>query len=367
MKINKSTANRLVRPLSLLLCIAVALAMILIPAGAAETADLDAPVSLTVTVGTEEMAEGLAGAKIVVDVYRLAEATMGADGVELVPAAACYEGQDFKAEDSEDVRALANALLLAAVEKDTPVVKGAEVDQLLSTVTLTKDDEGKALTSGLYMVVIRGSDINDGYVTSTVDAEGNVNLATYAVNDTYQYLFLPQLINLPMDIAELEMYGFIKDENSTAKGFIYDLTINIKPEISTKEGGVDILKTLLTYETSQPVYFVFRIDAIYQGQMVYSDVKTLEFTAAGQQKVHLDGLPIGAEVTVTEVYSGASYKLVTDEVQKTVVGAGAFKQVDFINDYDYKTNGGGAVENRFTYMTGSGWNWKPYIEIEIND
>ena len=55
-------------------------------------------------------------------------------------------------------------------------------------------------------------------------------------------------------------------------------------------------------------------------EVVYSNVESITFTAAGQESVILDRIPAGAQVTVTEVYSGSSYGQCLDNFQGAVTG-----------------------------------------------
>ena len=100
--------------------------------------------------------------------------------------------------------------------------------------------------------------------------------------------------------------------------------------------------------------FVFQID-ITNGDKKESKVEALTFDAVGDQSVHLTGLPAGAVVKVTEVYSGASYDLKSDNGVETVIKANdeysqadaPVAEVSFVNDVNDSTNGGYGVINHF--------------------
>ena len=70
-------------------------------------------------------------------------------------------------------------------------------------------------------------------------------------------------------------------------------------------------------------------------------------------------IPAGAEVIVTEIYSGASYTLTSEESKTVTILAdgeeGAPVAVDFSNTYDERLNGGNGVVNHFSYEDGE---WK---------
>ena len=71
----------------------------------------------------------------------------------------------------------------------------------------------------------------------------------------------------------------------------------------------------------------------------------------------IEHIPAGANVTVTEVYSGASYELTTEATQHAVIAADDIAGVSFENEYDHRNNGGSSVVNRFTYNEGD-WDWE---------
>ena len=94
------------------------------------------------------------------------------------------------------------------------------------------------------------------------------------------------------------------------------------------------------------------IDQFRRGSML---LEALTFDKVGDQSVHLTGLPAGAVVKVTEVYSGASYDLKSDNGVETVIKANdeysqadaPVAEVSFVNDVNNSTNGGYGVINHF--------------------
>ena len=53
-------------------------------------------------------------------------------------------------------------------------------------------------------------------------------------------------------------------------------------------------------------------------------------------------------MTITEVYSGASYEIISDPEKTQTIIADEAVSVDFTNDYDERLNGGTSVVNHFT-------------------
>ena len=202
------------------------------------------------------------------------------------------------------------------------------------------------LEPGLYLVIARAKDAT-GYVRTVTTDAGERNIVTTADTAEYTYTFLPELVTVPgkdpIDgvAGTATEYGPWKD----------DVTITLKPEREKRFGSLEILKTLLTYETSSDAVFVFLIEGTDDaGKLVYSDEVTLAFSAPGEKRVQIDNIPVGTHVTVTEVYTGASYELVTDREQHAVIEVDTLAHVEFTNDYDRRQNGGYGITNHFGYV-----------------
>ena len=106
------------------------------------------------------------------------------------------------------------------------------------------------------------------------------------------------------------------------------------------------------------------MEAVLNGQNVYSNVVTISFTEAGQKSVVIEDLPVGAEVTVKEVYTGAVYTVVTADTQTAVIPANDVVSVAFTNGYDNTDRDGGVVINQFDYNADSGWGWTKVTDVE---
>lgn len=210
-----------------------------------------------------------------------------------------------------------------------PVTKSAEITLQGNTVAGHADD----LEAGLYLVSVEPVD--------TV---------------SYQYTFIPYLISLPNNYysksgSDEWIYG---DEDGKR---IY---VGLKPEREDRYGDLIIEKTIKSYDTTfEGASFVFEIKALKEGGLVYSDVVSLNFDGPGTKQAKVENIPAGAEVTVTEVYSGASYSPEGGIDTKTAVvtaksdvegGSGQTAKVSFENKHDGTFNGGNAsVVNHFAY------------------
>ena len=137
-------------------------------------------------------------------------------------------------------------------------------------------------------------------------------------------------------------------------------------------GELEIVKTLSRFAASETATFVFQIEGVKDGKTVYSNVTTLDFTGPGTKSVVVEGIPVGAQVTVTEVYSGARYKLTSEESQQTVILSpeveGAPASVTFTNDYGDSGKGGHGILNTFDAVEdGEGYAWDEWQKPPMNN
>ena len=123
----------------------------------------------------------------------------------------------------------------------------------------------------------------------------------------------------------------------------------------TEYGELEITKTLSRYESSEAATFVFQVEATKDGEVVYTNVAALTFTGAGTKSVRLKHIPVGANVTVKEVYTGAAYELTSAATQSTVIlspdDPAAPAGVSFTNDYDGSGKSGHGIVNEFQSVT----------------
>jgi hypothetical protein len=114
---------------------------------------------------------------------------------------------------------------------------------------------------------------------------------------------------------------------------------------------------------------VFQIEATLNDEIVYSNVAAIPYEGRATGSVTLSKvIPVGAEVTVTEVYSGVTYRVAegSQTVQNIILNniepdeEGFSNIVSFRNEYDGTGRSGSSITNHFEYMDdGAGlvWNW----------
>lgn len=155
----------------------------------------------------------------------------------------------------------------------------------------------------------------------------------------YIYSFTPYLVSLPGNA-----YG----QDGADDEWIYDVEVSLKPSREPLFGDLKITKSLATFnKTLGGATFIFQIEA-KKDDITYSDVKSIVFDAAGTKSITIaEKIPAGAVVTVTEVYSGASYKITSDPKKTETILADKTVEVNFTNDYDERLNGGTSIVNHF--------------------
>lgn len=280
--------------------------------------DLSEPCSLTVSVGGEgAFAEDLAGIELQAELYRVAAVDQNGSYTSL---------EDYKSLELE--KAVVgdgdwSEKAVAAAE----IAEGKTADAKITIV----DGIGTAedLKAGMYLVVVETG-----------------------VTECYEYNFSPYLICLPDNL-------YFQTGKAEDNYYQYDVTGGLKPEQSPRFGNLEINKFLSSYNTSlQDVTFVFEVEAVDEnGTTVYSNVVSTTHSAAGTKSVLVEDLPAGAIVTVTEVYSGASYRVTTSASQTVTIVSGDTVEVQFSNAYAEELVPGYGVTNHFDYDENEGWQW----------
>jgi len=233
--------------------------------------------------------------------------------------------------------------------------KAADTSELL-TAYLESFEEDAAPSP--FMTAVSGE---DGYVVFEKVPDGVYFMCGAPVEETEDEY-----------AREVEFGSFIvalPTYDSTAEVFMRQVECKPKCEVKHLLGDLIITKELLSYEPSSSATFVFSITATKEDkdgnvETVYSNYVSMTFTGAGYQEYRIENaIPVGASVTVTEVYSGTSYTIVGSATQTATIllkkdENSETAKVGFVNDYDRRSGGGGSHLNEFTYDEGSGvWTW----------
>ena len=234
-----------------------------------------------------------------------------------------------------------------------------------------------SLPDGLYLTTVRATDFADPVRTASGE---DYNLATLAYTATNVYEFQPQVVALP---------ALTNGYDTAAEGATYSgaATLACKPERKDRTADLAITKTVANYNGAAT--FVFEVDVVDRKVEGFPKQYTLSigdtYTAVGGVEVAqlLGEIPVGSNVTVTEVYSGVNYNTAAP-VTITGIAAGAIEYIpynstktarfgednteiaaltpaDFTNTGNNTANGGGSVVNHFQPNTenpsNSFWEW----------
>lgn len=221
--------------------------------------------------------------------------------------------------------------------KAKEIVEGKTADAQVTIVNGTGTAEN--LETGMYLVMVENK-----------------------VTELHEYSFSPCLIALPDNLYY--QTGKVEDDF-----WQYDAVCNLKPEQNPRYGNLKICKTLTSYNTSLgDVSFVFQIEGVdEEGNTVYSNVVSTTHSEAGMKEIVVEHIPAGTTVTVTEVYSGASYRLETEPEKTAVIAADEMVSVEFSNTYDDKLTPGYGVTNHFEYSEDEGWQWTKLKDNSTNN
>lgn len=290
---------------------------------AADSIDTAAQCSLTLTVPADSVYSSDTGAPdFTAKLYRVASVSESRHFTMLGDY-----GVDVEALSEDDNTDWENAAATASKKLDG---KKATAEVVISKETGQGTANG--LETGMYLVMM-----------DTVTAP------------EYEYSFTPYFISLPNNL-------YYSSGEAADDEWIYDAQSVIKVGAEQRFGSLEIVKTLTEYNsTLGPATFVFSIEGV-KGTDKYSNVVSLNFSEAGEQSVVVENIPVGMEVTVTEVYSGSSYELTTAASQSTVIAADEAERagVAFTNTYNESINGGYGVENQFNHDE-DGWHWNQKV------
>ncbi|MCI9340313.1 MAG: hypothetical protein HFG94_06580 [Dorea sp.] len=307
--------------------------LIRIQTEAATAIDTSVKCSLTVSVGSSDYEEDFNEMSIPVSLYKVADVDSAGrytsvdsfSQVDLTGISSTTTAEEWQnlAEEAKQCLSGAEAVGKTVVEK--PESGAGEAQGVF-----------KDLAVGMYLVVPE---------------------ASYNADYTVKYEFTPYLTALPS--SEYAMTGAGSDD------WDYNPVIGLKAGGDPQYGKLNITKVLSNYnETLGRTSFVFQIEGKDEtGAVVYSEVVSTTHEGAGSETVTLDKIPAGLDVTVTEVYSGASYTIVGSDSDSAFIwsdpaveaGAGEEASVTFTNRYDGGNRGGYGVTNHFMSDGKEGW------------
>lgn len=328
----------------------------------------------------QAMAEDVLKTNAVVDVFRVAKAekTPGYDTYHYVygaPFDGVFGINDQTPENADDWDAMAQEAAKVVFDKNVSRLKQGD---LKGTV--------EGLEPGLYLLMARGGTAADSvadFRKDVTDDKGNTTIVTYANSPEYEYTFKPQLISLPMKGNRVPVNPTDPPNTADSGDWNYNLEVYLKFERSVRYGSLTIRKVLSSYESetdipNDPVTFVFQVDGETQGTAEnsgslpsYHAVDSLTFTAAGEDTVTFEKIPVTLKLTVREVYSGSGYEIAPGSslVQEGIeisAGEPTVLEIPFINVHNDDLKRGHGIKNQFTYesnnpddpTSGGAWGWE---------
>lgn len=312
-------------------------------AGGIETDRTDCRITFDLSVGYQEQAapdsqEPDAGGPVSAD--RFGDLTAGPIQVDLYRVASVDAGGNYSALDG--YQSLDEGL--AAVDHKTTAQEWMTLAQKAYDLAVPGEDGAGTEDTPAKSITFRSTDSLEGRTVSGLSTGLYLVTAQDVVTDEFIYHFTPYLVSLPGNA-----YAPPEEEEDAWQ---YEVTVGLKPGQEERMGDLEIVKTLRSYnETLGGASFIFEIQAVKNGETVYSDVCSLAFDGPGTKSVLIEGkIPVKSDVTVTEVYSGASYEATegTASVQHPVIAADQTARAEFSNDYDSRLNGGTSIVNAFT-------------------
>ena len=309
--------KRLKQGTTFLLALALAFPLLTLPgARAANAIETDRKCSVAFNVSGEDNELTADGTNIKVNLYKVADVDVSGN----YTATKDFTGLDVSSVSADDKDTAASKWADRAKEAQEMLTKSVKKT---ATVTLKAGTGSLAdLATGLYLV-------------DTPEV----------VTTNYTYTFTPYLVSLPTN-------NYYSNGNDN---WIYDLTatnaIGLKHEEHARYGDLIINKRLKNHNatTGKKATFVFQIEI----NKTETRIESLDFEAAGDSSVTITKIPAGAKVKVTEVYSGAGYKLTSANDQTATIVAtdrgstNTPASVSFTNDVDDNMNGGYGVRNNF--------------------
>ena len=250
------------------------------------------------------------------------------------------------------------------VDQDGDALKGAtfSVTGADYSGTYTTDDTGEFTISTAREGDEKAGDINlgldfqadDGDDTTT-EYEGTFTLAEDEA--PYGYQKSDDTFEIAVTGTAKEVLDRERDEFVTTT--TYTITVDgedqaeIKIENQQLYGDLEVTKTVSVFKAEGPTTFVFRVTWEYKG-VTHSEVLALTFDAAGVKTAPFVGkIPVGAKVTVEEIYYGASYTPVGPTTVNTEIKSDETATAAFENKYDDKLPEGYGIMNEFTFENGS--------------
>ena len=263
---------------------------------------------------------------IVADVFEIGTYTLSDNKPTITP------NSDFSSvgerELSNDDKDKTDNFVNACVD----VIKNSEVNPKIG---VSIDTESFGVEVGkVYIALVRKA---DAAIKSNIYESSSGKYITKVDNNRYNYDFIPMLYLAAVD----------------------PVSITCKATKTEKVGKIYIEKELTSYRASKPVTFVFKISKIEGETTKELDVVSITFDRPGQRSLLVENIPIGVDIKVEEIYSGAGYTI-SDESNitqtKKIETEDKTISFSFENKFDEDKKKGYGISNTFERVS-TGWNY----------
>lgn len=252
------------------------------------------------------------------------------------------------------------------------------------TINLSEKQKFDALAPGMYLVVAHGTNLSEEQYIREMDADvtgvkapkyfdkDGSQIVTVATSEGYVYSYLPELISLPMKAPDKNAPTGSFNTSSSDE-WQYKVDVTLKSEESREMVSLFISKSFEGVPKGGEALVgddncVYKVEATLDGKTVYSNTVSIKYQGITTASVTLDNvIPVGATVTVEEVYTGAAFTFINEngeegseserlkEAHRGENGTGAYV-VSFRNKYNNSGTSGGIVVNHFENGE-NGWEW----------
>lgn len=301
--------------------------------------------SVTFLSGGADLMDDLQKADVILDIYQVAsllqESTLLEFQYQVLPS---FDNVDLSNIESKDDWITAAATALDNIIADTNN----------AIVPVTYDADGTyTMNAGVYLIVPHSRALTDKreYLQEITDDAGDSYYVSIASTDDCDYLYTPQMLVIP---------NLIQDQNGHIE-WNDQLTIVLKPNPFYHTGDLIIIKNTEGFQSSDAQTFVFQVEAYLteneKAEHVFSDTVSAQIAGNGQQTIEIPKrIPVGAEVTVTEIYHGANAKPKNGVSERqTVIQQDIPAVVEFTNIPTDTHTEENVIVNTFQFSSTEGW------------
>lgn len=226
------------------------------------------------------------------------------------------------------------------------IIKGNPSIKPILTTTIENELEkvtfkSKQLDNSIWLVVVE----NGGYVGE---------------DENYAYTTIPFMA---MGVVKNGTCSSSVQRNVTTEQSDLKFNVRFFTYRGEKVSALEISNVINNYNTQiEQANFVYEIEAYKGGEKVYSNVVNVSQNAPGEQVAFMEGIPIGAQVSVKQVYISPAYTC-TNGTTKTYAQTKEVESIQFINESNNKQNIKTTSSNVRIYYDeiNEGWN------LEITD